>query len=232
MEEIFGRLVIEPLRGFYEKTMDFLPNLLAALIVLLIGFAAGWLTKVVLERIFVLLKLDLLSDRSGFRAVLAKGGLQEPVSRLVSRFFGYFIVFIFFLAALNDLEFSIIQSLIERLLNYLPNIIIALAVLMVGYMLGNFIGRATLIASVNAGIKISGPIGRCVKYLFYLISISMALEQLGIGRDTMLVSFGIIFSGAVLALAIAFGLGGKDVAREYLERKLKEKETDDEIRHL
>jgi small-conductance mechanosensitive channel len=232
MEEIFGRLVIEPLRGFYDKTMEFLPNLFAALIVLLIGFAAGWLAKVVLEKICVILKLDLLSERTGFRAVLAKGGLQEPVSRLVSRLIGYFIVFIFFLAALNDLEFSIIQSLIERLLNYLPNIIIAVAVLMVGYMLGNFIGRATLIASVNAGIKISGPIGRCVKYLFYLIAISMALEQLGIGRDTMLVSFGIIFSGVVLALAIAFGLGGKDVAREYLERRFKEKETEDDIRHL
>jgi Na+/H+-translocating membrane pyrophosphatase len=72
-----------------------------------------------------------------------------------------------------------------------------------------------------------------VKFLVYFIGVSMALEQLGIGRDTVLVSFGIIFSGLVLALSIAFGLGGKDVAREYLEKKLKEKrQEEDDFQHL
>jgi hypothetical protein len=100
-------------------------------------------------------------------------------------------------------------------------------------MLGNFLGRAALIAAVNAGMRISGPIGKGVKFLVYFIGVSMALEQLGIGRDTVLVSFGIVFSGLVLALSIAFGLGGKDVAREYLEKRLKEKNQEgDDIRHL
>jgi small-conductance mechanosensitive channel len=232
MEEIFDRLVTEPLRRFYDKVMEFLPNLVSALIILLIGFAAGWLTKIVLERLFTIIKLDLLSERTGFRAVLSKGGLHEPVSRLMARLTGYFIVFFFFLASLNNLEFGVIQELIERFLRYLPSVFIALVILVLGYMLGNFIGRTALITAVNAGVRISGLISRGVRYLVYLIAVSMALEQLGIGRDTVLVSFGIVFSGVVLALAIAFGLGGKDVAGEYLEKRLKERNDGDDFRHL
>ncbi len=139
---------------------------------------------------------------------------------------------VFFLAALNSLEFGIIQDLIERLFRYLPNFLTALVILILAYMLGNFLGRTALIAAVNAGMRISGIIGNAVKYLIYLLGISMALEQLGIGWETVLVSFGIIFSGVVLALAIAFGLGGKDVAREFLERRLGEKSREDDIHHL
>ncbi len=232
MNEIFEKLIVEPLHRFLDRAMEFLPNLVSATLILIIGFAAGWLANVVLKRFFLVVKLDTLSERTGLRDVLSKGGLQEPISRLLAKMIGWFIVFFFFLVSLNSLEFGIIQDLIGRLLHYLPSIFIALIILILGYMLGNFLGRAALIAAVNAGLSISGMIGNGVKYLVYLIGVSMALEQLGIGRDTVLVSFGIIFSGIVLALAIAFGLGGKDTAREYLERKFKADSREDDFRHL
>ncbi len=232
MNEIFEKLLMAPLRRFFDRTMEFLPNLVSAILILLIGFAAGWLADVVLKRIFLVIKLDTLSERTGLKDILSKGGLQEPFSRLLARIIGGCIVFFFFLVSLNNLEFGIIQDLIDRLLHYLPNVFIALIILVLGYMLGNFLGRASLIAAVNAGMRISGPVGNGVRYLIYLIGLSMALEQLGIGRDTVLVSFGIIFSGIVLALAIAFGLGGKDTAREYLKKKLKKEDLSDDIRHL
>lgn len=232
MDEMIGRLVIDPLQRFSDKVMQFLPNLVSALLILLIGFVAGWLAKSILKRLFVVVKLDSFSERSGFRAVLSKGGLNEPLSLILARLTAGFIVFFFFLASLNNLEFGIIQDLIDRLLHYLPSVFIALLILVLGYMLGNFLGRAALIAAVNAGMRISGPIGKGVKFLVYFIGVSMALEQLGIGRDTVLVSFGIVFSGVVLALSIAFGLGGKDVAREYLEKRLKERNDGDDFRHL
>jgi len=233
MDEMIGRLVIDPLHRFSDKVMQFLPNLVSALLILLIGFIAGWLAKSILKKLFVVIKLDSFSERSGIRAILSKGGLNEPLSLLLARLTGGFIVFFFFLASLNNLEFGIIQDLIDRLLHYLPSVFIALFILILGYMLGNFLGRAALIAAVNAGMRISGPISKGVKFLIYFIGVSMALEQLGIGRDTVLVSFGIVFSGLVLALSIAFGLGGKDVAKEYLEKRLKDKnQEEDDFRHL
>jgi hypothetical protein len=232
MEEIYDRLIAGPLHRFSDRAMEFIPNLLSAILILFLGFAMGWLVKILLQKFFAVIRLDGFSERNGITDVLLKSGLNEPFSRILARFAGGFVVFVFFLAALNSLEFGIIQELIERLFRYLPNILTALAILIPAYMLGNFLGRTALIAAVNAGMRISGVIGNAVKYLIYLLGVSMALEQLGIGRDTVLVSFGIIFSGVVLALAIAFGLGGKDVAREFLERRLGEKPREDDIRHL
>jgi hypothetical protein len=232
MEGIFDRLIAGPLHSFSDRVMEFIPNLLSAILILLLGFGAGWLVKVILGKFFKIINLDSYSERSGVKTILSKSGIQEPLSQLLARLTGGLVVFVFFLAALNSLEFGIIQELIERLLNYIPNLLIAMGILLIGYMLGNFLGRAALIAAVNAGMKVSTPIGHGVRFLVYLMAATMALEHLGIGRETVLVSFGIIFSGLVLALAIAFGLGGKDVAREYLEKKLGEKQGEDDISHL
>jgi hypothetical protein len=75
-------------------------------------------------------------------------------------------------------------------------------------------------------------VGRLVKLTILLLAVTMALEQLGIGRGTIIISFAIIFGGIVLALAIAFGLGGRDIAKEYIEKKIKGDEKKDEISHL
>lgn len=232
MEGMFERLVVWPLHRFTERVMELLPNFVAAFLILLLGFAAGWLAKVGLKRLFAIVKLDAFSERIGLTAVLARGGLHESCSLLLARFTGGFVVFVFFLAALNSLEVDLIQGLVERFFLYLPNLVVAVVLLLLAYLLGNFFGRAALIAAVNAGVPVSRLIGRGVKYLVYLLGVTMALEQLGIGRETVLLAFAIIFSGIVLALAIAFGLGGKDVAREYLERRLGEKPPEDDLRHL
>jgi hypothetical protein len=232
MEELFNRLITVPLERFADRVLQFLPNLISAILLLVIGFAAGLLARFVLNKLSAVIRLDGLSERSGLKTLLSKGGIHEPVSLLLARIGGGLVVFIFLLAALNSLEFGLIQTLIERLFIYLPSIFMALVVVVLGYLLGNFLGRAALIASVNAGVRLSGPVGKGVKYFVFVLSGTMALELLGIGRDTVLLTFSILFSGIVLALAIAFGLGGRDAAREYLEKRMKEKEHEDEIRHL
>jgi small-conductance mechanosensitive channel len=125
--------------------------------------------------------------------------------------------------------------LLEKFLLYLPSVFIAVVILIVGVLLGNFFGRAALIASVNAGIKLSGLLSKSVKTIIVLFAFVMALDQLGIGRQTVVAAFTIIFGGVVLALALAFGLGGKDIAKKYLERRFSGKEDEersDELKHI
>jgi hypothetical protein len=228
----FRRIVSEPVEGFFDKVLQFLPNLLTAVLILLFGLLAGWLTRLVLTRFFTVVKLDGFSERSGLKLMLSRGGLSVPLSALLSRTIGGLVVFVFLLISLDSLNLDIIRSLIEKLFGYLPNIFVAVVIVFLGGMAGNFLGRAALIASVNTGMRMSGMIGRLVKYLVYFLSITMAVEQLGIGKETVLLAFAILFSGIVLALAIAFGLGGQTVAREYLEKKLRERPADDDIQHL
>ena len=89
-----------------------------------------------------------------------------------------------------------------------------------------------MIAAVNAGVTFSNLIGKFIKYLILILSATMALEQLGIGKGTIVIAFAIIVGGIVLALAISFGLGGRDLAKDYLEKKIKCEEKKDEINHL
>jgi hypothetical protein len=81
-------------------------------------------------------------------------------------------------------------------------------------------------------MKVAGLVGKLVKRTVILLALTMALEQLGIGKETIVIAFAIILGGVVLALAIAFGLGGRDIAKEYLEKKIKGEENKDDIHHL
>ncbi|MEJ2683732.1 MAG: hypothetical protein P8Z71_04985 [Candidatus Sulfobium sp.] len=229
---IFQKLITQPVEEFIYKVIQFLPSLFSSIFLLIIGMVVAWIMKTVLARLFRFLKLDEVSERSGISKVIARGGIREPFSTLLARFVGWVIVLAFVIIALNALNVLAIERLFEKFFLYLPNVFVALLIVIFGAILGNFFGRAALIASVNAGLKISGLIGKGVKLAIFLFSISIALEQLGIGKDTVIISFSIIFGGIVFALSLAFGLGGKDIAKDYLEKRIRGEEQKDEISHL
>ncbi|MBM4388940.1 MAG: hypothetical protein FJ088_14465 [Deltaproteobacteria bacterium] len=171
-------------------------------------------------------------ERSGIVEILKKSGMRDTFSGLLARFVSYIILFIFIIVSLIALRISPVEKLLESMFLYLPNIFAALLILFVGFLLGNFLGTATLIACVNAGLKISSLVSRIVKFLILLLTLTMVMEQLGIGRETIEIAFAVILGGFVFALSLAFGLGGRDSAKNYIEKKLKEENDKDEIRHL
>lgn len=229
---ILQRVIIEPFSRFLDKIVQFLPNLLVSILILILGFILGMVLKRIFLRVFKAIGLDNISTRSGLLELLRKGGIEDPVSVLLSRVVGWITIVIFVVISARELHIPAVERLFESFLIYLPSVFVAALILLIGYMLGNFLGRAALIASVNAGIKISGLIGKFVKYTVFILSGTMALEQLGIGRGTIIIAFAIIFGGVVLAFALAFGLGGRDIAKEYLEGKLLKEEEKDDIEHL
>jgi len=226
------RIFIEPFQKCYENFLFFLPNLLTSLIILMIGIVLAYVLKIIVSRFLRAIKLDRFAEHSGLFEVLSKSGMKESLSTLISKIIEWLIVFTFVIIAMQNLKIPTVEHLVERLFLYLPNILMAAMILVLGYLLSNFFGRAVLIASVNSGIKSSGLIGKCTRFAVFMLSATMALEQLGIGKDTVIIAFTIIFGGLVLATAIAFGLGGKDIAREYLEKKVKEGDKKDDINYI
>jgi hypothetical protein len=229
---LFERMITEPLEKLYEQILQFLPNLLASLLLFILGLAIGWIMRAIFARLFRTLKLDRFSESLGLKEVLHKGGIKAPLSELLSKIIGWIIIVTFTIISLRALEIPTVEGLLERFLFYLPNVFAAALILFFGYLLSNFLGRAVLIASVNAGLRVSGLIGSLVKLGVFLLSVTMSLEQLGIGSSTIIVAFAIVFGGIVFALALAFGLGGRDIAREHLEKILSKEEEKDEISHL
>ena len=178
------------------------------------------------------LKIDTLSERLGVAQLLQRSGIKDSVSRLIGRVVYWVVLISFVIMGLSALRMPAVEDLLSKFLLYLPNVIVSEVVVVFGYLLGNFLGRAALIAAVNAGLAISGLLGRLVKFTVFIIAATMALELLGIGKDTVLIAFAIVFGGVVLALSIAFGIGGKDAAKEYIEKTFKEKKKEDDIQHI
>lgn len=229
-------LFLEPFEKFYESVIQYLPNIMSFLLIIVAGVVLGKVLKVVSVHVFRLVHIDKFSERAGIRNVLMKGGIRDNLSVLLSRLVGWGTVFVFLIIALNVLAVPEVERVLGTFFLYLPNVFIAIAILFAGYLLGNFLSRATLITAVNSGIGMPGAIARAVKLGIFVLAATMALEQLGIGRDTIVIAFTIIFGGIVLALSLALGLGGKDLARGYLERMLKAREEtprkEDDIQHI
>lgn len=235
MKSFVDKVLIEPLRDVAQKLVAFLPNLLTGIVVFVAGLVLAWIVKLLVVRIVKLLKLDAAFARAGVTDALQRMAVRDTPAKLVGRMFFWLVAFIFFVLALSVMRVPVIDQLLERFLIYLPNIFVALVILAFGWFLGNFLGRAALIASVNAGVKLSALLGKGVKGVIVLFASVMAFEQLGIGRQTMVAAFAIVFGGAVLALALAFGLGGRDIARTFLEKRLKKDDGaggDDGLKHI
>jgi hypothetical protein len=233
MKNISEHILTEPLKDFIQRLLAFMPNLLSCLIIFVFGFIAAWIVKYVVSKIANLLRVDGFCAKVGITEAFGKVGIKDPPARLLSRIFYWLVVIIFVIIALYTLRVPAIEKLLEKFFLYLPDLFVAALLIIIGYILGNFLGRTALIASVNAGVKFSRLLGKGVKAIVVLLALVMALEQLGIGRGTVIVAFTILFGGFVFALSLSFGLGGKDIARQYLEGKVKgESEQKDDLTHI
>lgn len=233
MKNIFEKVITDPLKDFFQRFVEFLPSMLSSVFILIIGFLSAWILKTAVYKFLKVLNVDHFSQRMGITQAIEKGGIKETPTGLISRIFYWLTVIVFTIMALYTLKIPTVENLLERFFLYLPNVFVAAILIIIGYTLSNFLSRAALIASVNAGIRFSGLLSKGVKISIILLVLTMALEQLGIGRDTVIIAFSIVFGGVVFATALAFGLAGKDIAREYLEKRFKgEPGEKDEIQHL
>ncbi len=226
------KAITDPLERFLDKVMVFLPNFLSFIVVLLIGILVAWILKKICVRVFRAMNLDRACERAGTLSVLAKGGIADPPSVLLARIIAWIILLIFAIIALRALDLPAIAQFLDRLLLYIPQVLAAAFIIAIGYLMGVFFGRAALIAAVNAGMRTAGLIGRFVKFTVFILACTMALEQLGIGKETVLVAFAIVFGGVVLAFALAFGIGGSNAAKNFIEKRTEGKADKDEMRHL
>jgi hypothetical protein len=113
-----------------------------------------------------------------------------------------------------------------------PTTVAALAILIIGGVIARFLARAVLIEAVNMGIQSARLLSLGVKWMVLIVAAAMALDHIGIGRTTLQLAFGIVFGGIVLAVALAVGLGAKDVVRRALERQSHRPSGEDRLDHV
>ncbi len=236
MGEVWRSAISDSLNKFSGKIITFLPNLLAMITILIIGFFVAWLFKILLLRFLKAIQFDKVSERWGLAHIVSKGGMPYSPTHLLSQFFYWVIALITLILAVNALELAATQNFIARFFNYLPNLFAALFILVIGYLIAVFLGQAALIAAVNAQINSARLVSRAVRWFIIILSLTMALYHLGIAEKVIVATFTITFGGIVLALAIAFGWGGRELAKDFLEevyqKRERKGEEKDEISHI
>lgn len=234
MSGFWEEAVVTPLRQLWSQMVNYLPQLSAAVVILVVGVAAGWVVKLLVCRGLRLLRFDRLADELGLAAVIERVGLYRGSSYVVGQFAGGFVLLLALLLALNALG-PTGGDLVLRFFVFLPHLLTAALILVVGGLAASFFGRGALIAAVNAQLVSARLLAGAVRLFIWLLAVIVALEHLGIGRTTLAITFGVVFGGMVTGLAIAFGLAGKDIARQALDSLLKRGTREEEergVRHL
>jgi hypothetical protein len=202
----------------------FLPRLLAMLIIALLGWVIAYVLKVMLRGILRIVKFDKLSDNAGATELLNKAALPAS-SELLSRVVFWVVWLGFILLGVQVLGIVGLQEYIARFFLYLPRLFVALFIVFFGLVAATFFSRAALLAAVNANFPSPRLLATSIRTIIVIFAVSMAFEQLGLAERTILVAFAIAFGALMLGLAIAFGTGGRDLAKQFLERRfLKEKQ--------
>jgi hypothetical protein len=197
---------------------QFLPRLLTALSMLLLGFLTAFVLRAITRRVLRWLHFNALMERTGARQFIQRAQLGEP-DELAGGLVFWFTWIVLLLLAVRTLGVVAVDALAQDFVRYLPKLVSAVVVIVLGVSFSTLAWRASLLAAVNARLPAAKLVGTLVRWVIIVAAVAMALEQLEIGRQVILTAFAISFGAIMLALALAFGLGGRHLARRYLERR-------------
>jgi len=214
----FTTVVTGAWNAFATKIMVFLPMLIGAIVIFVVGLIIAKLVKVGVVKLLRLVRLDTASEKSGLKDFLEKGNITTTSSEIVGSLVYWFIMILAIIASLDALGLPIVSDILNRILVYIPNVVAAIIILLLGFLLGGLLSAVVRTAASNAGFTTAEGLGKTAFYSVVFFSASIALLQLGIGEEIVASAFIIAFGAAALALALAFGLGGKELAAEYLKR--------------
>jgi len=211
--------------AFATKITAFLPALIGAIVIFVVGWIIARLVKVGVEKLLRLVRFDTATEKTGVNKFLKKGEIVKAPSEIVGTLVYWFIMILVLIASLDALGLPIVSDMLNSIFLYIPNVVAAIIVLVLGFLMGNLLAAVVRTAASNAGLKNAEGLGKISLYAIVVFVSAIALIQLGIGEEIVASAFGLVFGAAALALALAFGLGGRDVAAEYLKRWLEEKKA-------
>jgi hypothetical protein len=212
-----GKSLDESTVRVLSQFASLLPGLLALIVALLLAGIFAGLVGFALRRFLRSISFDEQLQRWGFRSI-AEWSPQNSPTLLVTRVLSWSIVLMGFVLGLAAFDATLTSRLAFDLFAYLPNVIAAIVIIIVGTLLARYLARSVLIESVNMNLQYARLLSVGTRWMVMVLTAAMALEHLRIGGGIVRLAFGILFGGIVLALALAIGLGSKDVVRRSLER--------------
>jgi ABC-type multidrug transport system fused ATPase/permease subunit len=219
---------------FLTRLAGLLPGIVALILALVVSIFLAWIIAMVVRRLLTGMQFDERLVRWGFPSVAEWSPMKSP-TRLVSRAIVWLVILVGFLIGVAAFNADLTSLMVRNVFAYLPNLIGAFIVLLVGGLIARFLGRSVLIGAVNMNFQYARLLSLGVKWLVIVLTVAMALEHLRIAQGIVELAFGILFGGIVLALALAVGLGSKELVTKSLDpdaKKSPAESVEEPFRHL
>src|ERR1700743_1467121 len=210
MRDQVNEVLRQTMARIATATEDFLPGLLAFLMILVLTIIVSFILRAFIRRSLQRIEFDHHIERWGFSALNDWSPARSP-TRLMAQTSFLGILLIGVLIGVSALDSRLTSQLIVELFDYLPHVVVAVVILIVGSVVSRFLARSVLIGAVNMQIQSARLLSIGVKWLVIALTVAMALNHLRIGGTVVLISFAIMFGGIVLALALAVGLRLKEI---------------------
>jgi len=211
-------VMLEPVQAFLRQMGDFLPRLAIALLVVVVGYFIAKAVKFAIVRGLRAINFNVMTERAGIDAFLRAGGIRADGTEILALLFYWLVILTALVIGFNSLGLAYITDLLGRVLLFVPKVMVAMLILAFGAYFAGFIGSAVTAYCKKVQLQDAELLGRICQYAILAFVVLIALDQVNIGGDIVRQTFLILLAGVVFALALAFGLGGKDWAAEMLER--------------
>jgi flagellar biosynthesis protein FliQ len=211
-------VMLEPLRVFLAQVADFLPRLALALVVLIAGWLIAKMVRFAIAKGLRKINFHVVTDRAGIDGFLRQGGIGLDATDILAMLVYWIVILTALLIGFNLLGLTYITDLLQRVLLFVPKVLVALLILAFGAYFARFVGSAVSAYFKNVHLQDAELMGNLARYAILAFVVLIALDQMSIGGDIVRETFLILLAGVVFALALAFGLGGREWAAEFLDR--------------
>lgn len=223
--QTWGEAITISLIGLWERFLSFLPALIGAIIIFVIGWIVASILGKLIEKLIKSLKVDHALEKIGFNKKLSEVGISGSTSELIGGIIKWFLILVFLMAATDILGLSQVTIFLNSIIFYIPNVVVSVVILAIAFLVGNFVYNVVKGSTRAAGVMSATLLATISKWAIIIFGILAALIQLGIATSLVSTIFIGIIAALALAAGLAFGLGGKDEAAMIL-RKLREEITE------
>jgi Mechanosensitive ion channel, conserved TM helix len=215
--------LIENSKAFWTT----IPAPIKAVLFIIVGWLAAVAVRFIVSKLLLLLRFDTLGQKTGFSDFLRKGNVKYSPSRLAGVFVYWIVLLLVFLGVAKILDLDIYLAISGKIVQALPNLVAGVLIAIAGYLIVSFAANFVLTIALNASVPNARLLAKAIKWLGVIVVVTMALEQIGLGRSIVEYIFQIVLAALALGFALAFGLGCKDMAQGALKKiisNLKEKD--------
>lgn len=211
-------IMLEPVQEFLIQLAGFLPKLALALGVLVAGWLLAKFARFAIIKALRAINFNVLTERAGLEDFLGHGGIRTDTTGILGLLVYWLVILAALIIGFNSMGLTYITGLLGEVVLFVPKVIVALLILAFGAYFARFVGNAVATYCKNIAMQDSDVLGKLAQYAIMTFVVLIALDQVNVGGYIVRQSFLIILAGVVFALALAFGIGGKDAAAELIDR--------------